>query len=600
MTEEKKLTGYPSIDKPWLKYYDSDADERAQRIPEGRTLWDVFEERLRMYIDYPAIEYFGREISRKEFIKDVLTWASAFRSLGIEENEIIPYYGVMTPDVCAILFALNIIGACPYFLKLSMSPEALEEETRESRIAIVIDIMWNQVAGEFSKDRFEKVIILKITDSMPVPIKQITSFISVLKGSSKIPHSKKYLSATSVKRLALQSTEEVKAKYIPNRFAVITTSSGTTMDGIVKGVVATNESILGQVLGASCSDLPFAPGIRTLNHFPPTAATSLNSLFFLPLYNGATVIIDPRVSENDFYNQLMTLKPNVAINTSSMWETFFNRLSGEIERGKKIDLSYAKGWLIGGEGTTVKKIKKWDGLLRACGATCMYAAYGLSETFSGICIDRLDARCDFAKLIAGVGLPIAGQIMGVYDKSGKELPYNCRGELRVKTKAAMKEYFHKPELTSQTLVDGWVRTGDLAEIDEKGFVYIWGRLKDTVTLPDGCEIFLFDIANIIKENENIDDAIVLSMPTEKGSYKLVAHLVWSNPMNEQEKTNCLAALNKAMEESFPEKIRIAAYAEHDGMLPYSPTTLKKDKNKMAKQTTGFVNVVDGELKAVDL
>lgn len=597
---EKKLTGYPSIDKPWLRYYDRDADERARDIPEDKTLWDVFEERLRKYSDYPAIEYFGRTISRTELIENVYTWASALRHLGIKEDEIIPYYGVMTPDVCAMLFALNMIGACPYFLKLSMSPEALEEETRDSRIAIVSDIMWDKVSSEFSKDRFEKIIILKITDAMPAPTKQVVSFISALKGRSRIPHGKKYISATNVKKLAHHSSESLKAKYVAGRFAIITYSSGTTLDGIVKGVVATNESVLGQILGATSSDLPYAPGIRTLNHFPPTAATSLNSLFFLPIYNGATVIIDPRVSENDFYNQLVKLKPNVAINTSSMWETFFKRLSGEIKEGKKIDLSHAKGWLVGGEGADVKKLIKWDRILQACGATCMYAAYGLSETFSGICIDRLDARSGFAKSVAGVGLPIAGLIMGVFDKNGKELPYNHRGELRVKTKAAMREYYHKPELTAKTMVDGWLYTGDLAEIDENGFVYIWGRCKDTVALSDGREIYLFDVANKLKEKDYIDDAIVLPIPSQGKEKQLAAHIVWTDKPSDAEKIHRIEELNELLKDYLPDELSIFGYAEHEGMLPYSPTTLKKDKNKMSKQSTGYMQVIDGHLRTINV
>ena len=89
----------------------------------------MIEERLKKYIDIPAIEFFGRSISRSDFIKEVYVWARAFKSLGVQENEVIPYYGVFTPDVCAMTLALNMIGACPYFLKLAISPEALAEET---------------------------------------------------------------------------------------------------------------------------------------------------------------------------------------------------------------------------------------------------------------------------------------------------------------------------------------------------------------------------------------------------------------------------------------------------------------------------------------
>ncbi len=58
------------------------------------------------------------------------------------------------PDVCYMIFALNMIGACPYFLKLAISSKALEEEAKECRIAIVFDQMWENVKGEFTKDKY--------------------------------------------------------------------------------------------------------------------------------------------------------------------------------------------------------------------------------------------------------------------------------------------------------------------------------------------------------------------------------------------------------------------------------------------------------------
>ena len=144
--------------------------------------------------------------------------------------------------------------------------------------------------------------------------------------------------------------------------------------------------------------------------------------------------------------------------------------------------------------------------------------------------------CAQSKPIASVGLIQAGMTAGVFDKAGNELPYGHRGELRVKTNSAMKYYYNKPELMRETLIDGWIHTGDLAEIDENGFVFIWGRCKDTVRLSDGTEIYLFDIANKIKEKDYIDDAIVLPMPTEDKRINLVAHIVWNgNPAEDQKK-----------------------------------------------------------------
>ena len=307
MAEEKKLTGYPSVDKPWLKYYKPGAEEAALNIPEGKTVWDVIEEKLLQHKDIPAIEYFGRMISRPEFIDMVYTWARAFKALGIKENEIVPYYGPFFPDVGAMAFALNIIGACPYFLKLAISTEALAEETADARIAIVYDDMWVNVSSELSKDRFQKVIIVTAADAMPPPKKQIFSLIGSLKHRGKInqiPRGGKYIRLTQAKHYSKIYRGELRTPFVPNRPAFITSSSGTTVDGVVKGCVATNETTIAQFVMGTASGVQFFSGERCLNHFPPTASTALNILFLLPLYSGMTVVMDPRVSEDDFYRQV--------------------------------------------------------------------------------------------------------------------------------------------------------------------------------------------------------------------------------------------------------------------------------------------------------
>ena len=599
---ENGMTGFPSLDKPWLKYYGHEAEEKVNNIPPNKTIWDVIEEKLIEYYDIPALEYFGKVFSRQEFIDLCYTWARTFRAMGVEKDEIVPVYGPFVPDICAMIFGLNMIGACPYFLKLAISPQALAEETQDSKVAVVFDGMWANVAHEFSKEKFKNIIVATSTSDMPSPKKQIISFLNKLqskKSKSKIPDEKKYIWADRAKEFSDYYSGSVKVPFESGRKAIITSSSGTTIGGIVKGVVATNESVLTQVYSTTYSDILYKPGFRTLNHFPPTASTSLNALFLVGLLNGATLLIDPRVSEKDFYNQLVVLKPNICINTGSLWATFFNRISNEMNKGKKFDFSYAKGWMIGGEGTSSKKMEQWDKIMEKCGGGYIYGGYGLSETFSGVSYDRVDMEPNFSKPMINSGLIQAGMIAGIFSVEGKELSYNQRGELRVKTKATMKEYYNKPELTQKTVVDGWVKTGDLVEIDDKGFLFVWGRMSDSIKLYNGDNLYLFDIANKIKENDFIDDAIVLVMPTDENENNLVAHIVWAKDASKDDKKNYIEIMNKQLCEFLPIGIKISAYSEHDIMLPYSPTTLKKDKNKMSKQMTGYLQVIDGQMNSIE-
>lgn len=590
--------GYPSVDKPWLKYYKDGAEDEANRLPANKTVWDVIEESLHEYIDIPALEYFGKTISRQKFIDNVYLWARAFKALGVKADEIVAYYGPFLPEVCYMAFALNVIGACPYFLKLAISPEALEEETRECRIAIVFDQMWSNVKAEFMKDRFDKVIVLRITDSMPCSKRMVLSVLSAIKGTDDgIPAGEKYLSARQARKLSDSYKGEVKTTYVPDRNAFITSSSGTTVGGIVKGVVATNETVIAQMCMEKASGSQFFPGDRCLNHFPPTAATSLNILFLYPIYRGMTVVIDPRVSEDDFFNQVTKYHANVICSTGSAWDSFFNRLKqeGNINR---YDFSFSKAWVVGGEGSDNKKFQKWNKLMaEAKSDRGLASAYGCSEVFASVTSECVDVRYDFGKEVMSVGIPFAGIVVGVFDNDGNELSYGNRGELWIKSKSVMKGYYNKPELTDQTKVDGWIHTGDLAEIDENGFVYIWGRVSDSVKLPGDREVYLFDIAHKIKENDYIDDAVVLNKPIEGKPINLVAHIVWTEFVTTDKRPELLIRLTEDLKRLVP-AANINTYAFHEGMLPYSPTTLKIDKNKMLKQQDGYFQVINGKLQPI--
>ena len=590
---KKGLTGYPSIDEVWYKYYPKDSKKIALSFPKNKTVWDEMEEKLKEYYDYPAIEYFKKQTTRPDFIDNVYKWARVLKSLGVEKDEVVPIYGPFTPDICAISFALNLIGASAYYLKLAISPTALEEETINSNKAIVFDDMWPIVRNEFSKDKYQNILVYSASQNMPSPKKEIVSFLSHMKAKkakTNIPSEKKYIWLDKAIDLANYYTcpdNELKVPFEPNRNAFITSSSGTT-GGTVKGVVATNESVLAQIYQSNAVDVQYYPGDRILNHFPPTASTSLNSLFIIPLYHGSTVCVDPRVSPNDFYNQLVHLKPTLCVNTGSAWELFFARIEREMAQGKKFDFSFAKGWVIGGEGTDVKKFLHWQKIMEKCNSPySLSSAYGQSELFSAITSEQVNARGGLDKQIMSVGIPYSGITLGVYDEDGNELSYNQRGEIIISGNTIMKEYYNKPQLTNSVKIDGEIHSGDIGEIDENGFVYVWGRKKDKIELENGKHTYLFDIANLIKSFDFIYDAIIF----QKKNY-LVAHIVWADDYSVSDKKRYLADLEGLLTSN---NVIIDAYAEHEPSLPYSKTTLKKDRTLMGNQNDNYIKLIGTQL-----
>lgn len=227
----------------------------------------------------------------------------------VKVGEIVAIYSAVFPD-CAIFFALNSIGAVPYFVKLDISHCELEWETREARIAIVYDGMWDKVKTVFDQERFERVIILTAADHMPFLLGQITVLSSKLR-KDNFPEKwgNKYISA----RQALQMTHDTGLcePFEADRFAAITSSSGTSASG-VKGIMDTNESILASILMTDAGDVRYKKGRKVLVEMPFTASTSLNCLFLLSLYRGMTIIIDPRLSEHTWFEHMHVGKQQFA------------------------------------------------------------------------------------------------------------------------------------------------------------------------------------------------------------------------------------------------------------------------------------------------
>lgn len=603
----KGMTGYASIDEPWMKNYQPNAREIANDIIKDRSISDVVLEKIDEHSEIDALKYFNATISRPDFKILVEKWAKAFREIGVEADEVVPIYGTFFPDVCAMILALNQIGATVYPLKLNQSQDDFKRETAESKVAIVYDGMWKNVKDIFSDDRFKYVISVSAADGVLPPMKQVVqlkSYLDAKKTKSLMPSSKKYLHSKDMMKLADAYRGEYKEPFKENRIAFINTSSGSTINGQVKGIMSTNEAALAQLAKTEAAQIPYYKGDKVLTNLPPMASTAMFCLFIYPLYKGLTLIDEPRLSADKFYSQVMKYKPQAVLASGSLWKKFFSELKEDAKKNGIPDLSFFKMPIVGGEPITPREMESINELLKFCGSPAtMFDGYGMSELFSVFSTQKEETKSleDKRKPVICAGLPFPNIQAGIFDENGKELMYNQRGELYMKDKdIVMQGYYKKPELTKETLKDdGWLHSGDIAEIDEEGLVYIYGRKTDKVTLPNGKEVYLFDIANKIREDKNVKDVIIFSIPLANGKNSLLAHIIFEENFYD-DKNKELELIDKYLDYSFNGEVVIDGYKEHDKAFTISPTTSKTDRNSMYLDRDEYKKIKDGEEHFVDL
>ena len=584
-------TGYASIDQPWLKqYHHYDSTKPLLNVSNG-SVWDVTEEYLKKNTDVPLIEYFGKIISREEFSNYVELWARTFRALGVSKGDHISLYVLATPESYAMFFAANAIGAIPYYQKLSITKEELQKETQDAKIAVVFDVLWDNVRSVFRRDRFKNVIVTTAADSMMIPLKQLTKMKNYFydkKIRYEVSDSYKYLWTDDALKFAKHYTGDYKVTASFDDIAIITTSSGTTSHN-VKGIMDTNRGVLSSVFSFMNAETKYEKGKRTLTCFPPTASTSINTLHLVPTLTGGTIIFDPRVDSNLWYKQLMKYKPDITVSTGSVWETFVNEVLEREKNGKKHDLSWIDFFILGGSGATPEVLKKINSVLKAHGAKRdINVGYGLSEVFGPLTLTKYDSeyRYNEGQPVISVGVPLPGYIVGIFDHNGNELPYGkgFRGELWIKSPANMHGYYKKKELTDETSINGWIHTGDLCEIDDNGNIYCYGRMKSKIEVNNQ-ERYLFDIANNVREKFNLHDINIETKDLTNGSTTIVIYFVQEEKFQRESKE-----LIKEIDEYLAKDgIVISGYKEFIVALPIDPTTLKP----RTKDIDGFIKY-DGD------
>ncbi len=147
---------------------------------------------------------------------------------------------------------------------------------------------------------------------------------------------------------------------------------------------------------------------------------------------------------------------------------------------------------------------------------CEFAQiYGLTETGNtAVCLRAQDHRSEREELLRAAGRPYPGVRIRVIDREGNELGPREIGEVCIWSPANMLGYWKRPEATAETLVDGWVHTGDAGYLDEEGYVYVCDRVKDMIIYA-GENIYPAEIESVLCEHPGVVECAVIGVPDDR-------------------------------------------------------------------------------------
>lgn len=507
MITEKKLTGYPSIDRPWLKYYTEEAINA--KMPE-RTMYEYLWQSNKDHLSDIALQYFDRKISFGEMFDNIETTAKAFSSAGIKQGDIVVMATVTTPETIYAVYALNRLGAVANMIDPRTSVEGIKEYISEvdAKYVLCIDVAYPKIEKAIDGTSVEKIIIASPADSLPLLKKFLFNMMNKLKGSA--PKFGSNCITWSDMLSAGKGANFTTAAYQPDVCCVIEHTGGTT--GLPKGVILTNDNFNSAAEQIKNSLLRLERQDRFLNIMPPFIAYGMVLGIHIALTHGWESIIIPRFDPKDFADLILKYRPAGIMGVP----TYFEGLMDEPKiKGK--DLSCIKVVLVGGDKALVEFEKKVNAFFAEHDAN-IHLSKGYSMT-------EASATATFAfeeiNKPGSAGIPFAQTIVAAFEpETDKELPFGESGEMCICTPTMMAGYYGKQEETDKIIKrhsDGrmWIHSGDLGYVDEDGCIYINGRLKRMIIRYDGFKVFPPFIEDVVSAHKAIDTCCAVGTPDKE-------------------------------------------------------------------------------------
>lgn len=497
------LTGYPSIDKPWEKYYTQKA--LLYTIPHC-SVYSYLQEHSKHYLNNTAIIYYGRKIKYKTLLQEIDRTTKAFIALGIKKGDVVTICSVNVPEVIYAFYALNRLGAVSNMVDPRTNTERIAQymETAKSKIVLSLDKVLPRFIKISESGTLEKIIVLSPSDSLPFPLKLGYH----LKNNNKITANQYCLNWNSFieKSNSIDQTI-VEPKYEKNYPATIVYTGGTT--GIPKGAVLSNDSLNALTIEYSTNGMDYSPGQKFLNIMPPFIAYGVSCGLNMTLSIGLTNILIPQFDPEQFDKLIMKYKPEHFIGVPTHFEKLINS-----SNANKLDLSFVKTAAAGGDALVPESEERINSFFKLHG--CKYEiikGYGMTELGSAAATTK-----DGANKIGSVGIPLPQNIVTVRDsESHNELKYNQEGELYIYSATCMSTYINAPEEVKNVFwIDEkgvkWVKTGDIGYIDEDGFIFLKGRIKRMIIRPDGHNVWPSQIEAIIAKHPAVNQCAVVGLP----------------------------------------------------------------------------------------
>lgn len=471
-------------------------------LDDYTSVMDVFHASVKRFADKPAFSCMGQVLTYGELDKlsaDFAAWLQ--HETDLEPGDRI---AIQLPNV--LQFPVAVFGALRAGLVVvNTNPLYTEREMRHqfedsgAKAILILANMADKLESVLEHTQIKHVLVTELGDLHGLPKRVLIN--AVVKYVKKMVP--KYSLPTAIGfRQALAKGRGLEHREVARQMddiAALQYTGGTT--GLAKGTMLTNRNLVANMLQARVALMAGAmqEGGETIIAPLPVYhiyTFTVNCLCMMVTGNHSVLITNPRDIDG-FIKTLKTTKFSGFVGLNTLFNALCNR-----EDFRALDFSSLKLTISGGMALTKTAAKRWEEI-----TGCPIAeGYGMTETSPIVSFNPPDAI-----QLGTIGKPASGTSVKVINDDGQPLALGEPGELCVQGPQVMKGYWNRPEDTAKTLDDeGWIRTGDIAVLQEDGYIRIVDRKKDMI-IVSGFNVYPNEIEDVVAGHPDVIEAAAIGV-----------------------------------------------------------------------------------------
>ncbi len=499
------------MERVWLESYDSRVPQSID-YPE-ECLPVLLEQNLSRYGGHTATSFLGAQLTYSMLWNRILKLASGLRSLGVGPGSKVAIMLPNCPQAIMAYYAALRLGAVVVLTNpLYVQREMVHQwNDAEAEFLVVLDHLYPKVKEALPRTAIKTLIVTTLKEELPLFLRLLYP-LNARKNKlfTKVPYGDGVLSFKEL----VDSHEPVSSpcQVKPDDLALLQYTGGTT--GVAKGVMLSHRNIQANVVQVTSwfPDLNRG-GERFLSILPFSHVFGMTVSMNMPLYTGSEAVLLPRFEIRRLLKTLQKKKVTLLPGVPTLFSAIMNH-----DKVRSYDMSSIRYCVTGSAPMPVEVLKQFESMT----GSVIIEGYGLTEASPVTHCNPLGGTRKAGSI--GIALPDTDCRIVDLEKGEEELSRGENGELVVRGPQVMQSYWKMEEETAETLKDGWLRTGDIARMDEDGYVYVVDRIKDMI-ITKGYNIYPREIDEVLYEHPKILDAVAVGVPDPHRGETVKAYVV---------------------------------------------------------------------------